>query len=168
MKLAMLILFAFAAAAGQPFTLIGSIDRIAGSDITVKTPRGSFAIRLDDRTQIAKDQPSLKIGAEISVRCEQGTSGALRAVQVWAKIVSFSATVRYVEGDEIEVVTIPKADYPREEHRIVRLHADTAFSTTRKDLTAGQTIRVAGLDVGSGAVDAARITIYNTDMPVTR
>src|SRR5882724_11079847 len=154
MKLALLLLLGTVAAFGQPFTVIGSIDRITGSDLTVKTPRGSFAIHFDNRTEIAKDQTSLKPGDEISVRCEPQSRGALRAVQVWAKIVTFSATVRYVDGDELEVVTIPNADYPREEHRIVRLHADTAFSTTRKDVTAGQTIRVVGLDVGRGAVDA--------------
>ena len=83
-------------------------------------------------------------------------------------VVTFSATVRYVNDDEIEVLTIPTADYPREEHRIVRIHADTAFGTSRKDLSVGQRVRVVGLDVGDGAVDAARIALYNTYVPADR
>jgi hypothetical protein len=161
------------AAFGQQSTVIGTINRLAGSEITVKTPRGSFTIYAGDRTEVVKDKmyrgfSPLKVGDEISARCEPNGSGKLVAVRIWANVVTFSATVKYVNGDDIEVLTIPNADYRREEHRIVHLHPDTAFSTNRKDVAEGRDIRVVGLDVGSGAVDAARITIYNTDLPITR
>ena len=69
-----------------------------------------------------------------------------------------------MERDEIEVLT----SGAREEHRIVRLLPETAFSTDRKDVTAGQYVRVSGIEVENGAIDAARITIYNTDLPARR
>jgi hypothetical protein len=155
----------------QHSTVIGSIDRINASDITVKTPRGSFTISAGDRTETVKDKTyrgfaSLKLGDEISARCEANGPGKLRAVKVWAKVVTFSATIKYINGDDIEVVTIPTSGSGREEHRIVHLHRDTAFSTRRNDLPEGQDVQVVGLEVENGTVDAARITIYNTDLPV--
>ena len=97
----------------------------------MKTPRGSFTIYAGSRTEVVKDKTfhdfsPLKVGDEISVRCEPNSSGKLVAIKLWANVVTFSATVRYVNEDEIEVLTIPTADYPREEHRIVRIHADPA------------------------------------------
>src|SRR5712691_7536984 len=174
MRLVLLIFsilaFGSVAAFGQPSTVIGSIDRITGSNITVKTPRGSFTIHADDRTETVKDKthrglPSLTVGQEISVRCEANGPGKLRAVRIWAKVIAFSATVKHVGDDDIEVVTIPNADYPREENRIVHLHADTVFGTSRDYLSEGQNVRIVGLEVGNEAVDAARIALYNTDLP---
>jgi hypothetical protein len=90
------------------------------------------------------------------------------ATRIWASIVTFAATIQYVNGDDIEVITNPNLDSHREEHRIVHLYPDTAFGTGRKDVEVGQDIRVVGLDVGNGAVDAARIALYNTEGPVTK
>ena len=177
MKLALLLLSIISlgsvAVFGQQSTVIGTINRLAGSEISVKTPRASFRIYAGDRTEVVKgktyrDLSPLKVGDEISARCEPNSLNKLRAVKIWANVVTFSATVKYVNGDDIEVVTIPNSDYRREEHRIVHLYPDTAVSTNRKDVTEGQSVRVVGLDVDNGAVDAARITIYNTDLPLKR
>ena len=52
--------------------------------------------------------------------------------------------------------------------RIVFLSPDTKYATSKKDLTAGRRVQVTGWDVGGGAVDAEKIAIYNTDLPVQR
>jgi hypothetical protein len=174
MKPALLILtLGSLSAFGQQSTVIGSIDRMTGSEITVKTLRGSFTIHADDRTETVKDQPyrdlsPLRAGDEISVRCQPDGSGKLVAVKIWARVITFSATVRYVNDDEVEVVTIPNSDYGREEHRIVHLYPDTVFGTSRKDLSVGQRVRIVGLDVANGAVDASRVALYNTDLPADK
>jgi hypothetical protein len=158
---------------GQQSTAIGTINRLTGGEFLMKTPRGSFTIYTNDRTEVVKGQTyrdlsPLKPGDEISVRCEPDRSGKLTAVRIWASVVTFSATIQYVNGDDIEVVTNPNIESQREEHRIVHLYPDTVFGTSRKDVVEGQDIRVVGLDVGNGAVDAARIALYNTDAPVTK
>jgi len=177
MKLVLLILSIISlgtpAAFGQPSTVIGSIDRITASDITVKTPRGSFTIYAGSRTEVVKDKTfhdfsPLRVGDEISVRCEPNSSGKLVAVKIWANVVTFSATIKYVNRDDIEVVTSPNSDSHREEHKIVHLYPDTTFGTNRKYLIVGQDVRVVGLDVGNGAIDAARIALYNMDLPVRK
>ena len=168
-----LLLLSIISAFGQPSTVIGTVNRIAGGEIAIKTPRGSLTIYAAKRTEVVKDKTyhgfsPLEIGDEISARCEPNVSGKLVAVKVWANVLTFSGTVKHVNGDEIEVVTIPNADYPREEHRIVHLHADTAFGTNRNDVAVGQHVRIVGLDVGKGAVDASRVALYNTDIPADR
>jgi hypothetical protein len=174
MKLALLILtFGALTAFGQQSTLIGTIDRLAGGEFLMKTPTGSFTIHTNDRTEVLKDRTyhdlsPLKAGDEVSVRCEPDRNGKLAAIRIWASIVTFAATIHYVNGDDIEVVTNPNFDSHREEHWIVHLYPDTVFGTSREDVEVGQDIRVVGLDVGNGAVDAARIALYNTDAPVTK
>jgi hypothetical protein len=174
MKRVLLILaiLAFGSAAAEESTIIGTVLKVTGNSISVKTPRGGFLIPVDDRTETVKDKTypglsGLKVGDEVSVHCRNPT-GKPVAMKVFANVITFSATVRHVGDDEIEVLTIPNADYAREEHRLVRLHPDTAFGTSRKDITVGQDVRIVGLDVGNGAVDASRIAIYNMDVPVNK
>ena len=151
-----LLLFALGslAAFGQPATIIGTIDRLVGDEIRVKTHTKAVRVLTDARTIVSGPSP-LKPGNEISVRCEANASGKLVAVKIWANVIAFSATVRYIDGDDIEVMTSSSSDSHREEHKIVHLHPDTAFSTNRNDVTVGQYLRVVGLEVENGGVDAA-------------
>ena len=176
MKLVLLILsilpFPSVGAADEESAIIGTVSKITGNSISVKTPGGSFVITADDHTETVKDKiyhdlSPLKIGDEVSVRCHYPT-GKPVAVKIFANVLTFSATVKYVNGDDIEVVTIPNADYHREEHRIVHFYPDTAFGTNRQDITEGRNLQIVGLDVGNGAIDASRVALYNTDVPADR
>src|SRR6266568_2728918 len=124
------------AVAAEESTIVGTVSKITGNSITVKTPRGVFVIPADDKTEVVKDKTyqdlsPLKIGDEVSVHCRNPIRNSI-AMKIFASVTTFSATVRYVDNDDIQVLTIPNADYPREEHRLVHLHADTAFGTSRK------------------------------------
>jgi Domain of unknown function (DUF5666) len=153
--------------------VIGAIEKLTRGEMIVKMPRASLTIYADDRTEAIKGQTyrglsPLKVGDEISVHCELNGSGKLVAVRIWASVVSFSATVKYVNRDDIEVIARFNSDSPREERKIVRLYPDTAFSAPRKDLKEGRDLWIVGLDVGNGTVDAVRVALYNTDMPATK
>src|SRR4051812_25439026 len=98
-----LSIFAFGsfAADEEQFTIIGSIDRIARNQINVKTPRGSFPISTDEKTEVLKNKinsgvTALKIGDEIGVQCRPDASGKLAAVRISATVVNFAATVNEV------------------------------------------------------------------------
>ena len=162
-RLLILALGALAAYGGEA-TVIGTIQSVAANQIQVKTRTKVASVLVEEGTIVRGPSP-LKAGNEVSIRCQPNGSGTLVAVKIWASVVAFSATVKHVDGDDIEVITSSQSGSQREEHKIVHVHPDTAFSTNRKDLTVGQSVRVVGLDVGDGAVDAARIAIYNTDMP---
>jgi Domain of unknown function (DUF5666) len=172
MRLVVLILsilaFGSLAAVEEQFTVIGTVDKISGNQILVKTSRGSFPISAADKTEVMKDKiyhdlSPLKVGDEISVRCKPDAQGKLVAINVWANVVNFVGTVQDVRGEEIEVVT-----NSGNERKVVRLYPDTAFSTSRKDLSVGQDVRIVGLDVGNGAIDASRVALYNTDVPLNK
>lgn len=169
MMKARLLIFALGALAayGEQATVIGTIDSVAGNEIRVKTRTRAVTLFVEDGTVVHGPSP-LKAGNEVSIRCQPNFSGKLIAVKIWASVVAFSATVKHVDDDDIEVITSSNSDSHREEHKVVHIHPDTAFSTNRKDVAVGQYVRVVGLEVENGAVDAARITIYNTDMPAVR
>jgi len=170
MKLALLILTLgfLSAAAEEQFTIIGTVDKIAHNQVTVKTARGYFPISTDNKTEVVKDETyhdlsPLKVSEEIGVRCQPDASGKLVATKIWANVVNFSGTVKDVRDEEIEVVS-----HSGDERKIVLFYPDTVFGTNRSDVTAGKQVRIVGLDIGNGAVDAARVALYDTYTPTDR
>src|SRR6266545_956588 len=109
MKSSLLILtLGSVAAYAQESTVIGTVNRLTAGEISVKTPRATFTISADERTELLKDKTyrgfsGLKIGDEISVRCEPNGSGKLVAIKIWANVVTFAAAVKYVNHDNVEV-----------------------------------------------------------------
>jgi hypothetical protein len=92
-----ILAFEFAAAAEES-TIIGTVLKVTGNSISVKTPRGGFLIPADDATEVVKektyqDLSPLKVGDEVSVHCRNPT-GKPVAVKIFANIITFSATVR--------------------------------------------------------------------------
>src|SRR5688500_3188901 len=105
MKAALLVLTvgSFTAFAEQ-FSFIGTIEKLAKGQISVKTLRGSFPMLVDDKTEVLKDKSYrgtsvLKASDEISARCEPNSAGKLVAVKIWANVVTFRATVKEVTKD---------------------------------------------------------------------
>jgi hypothetical protein len=156
----------------EKFTFVGTIDKVSRNELTIRTSRGPVKMFANRTTEVVKDKSyhdfaPLKTGDEISVQCQPDASGKLVAVKVWANVVSFPATVKELRGEEIEVaVTNDETGGGGDQRKIVRFYPDTIFGTNRADLSVGQRVRIGGLDVGNGVVDAARIALYNTDVPV--
>jgi hypothetical protein len=166
--LMLLLAFGSVAAVEELFTIIGTVDKIDPNQVFVKTSRGSFPISADDKTEVMKDKTyrdlsPLKVGDEISIRCQPDASGKLVAKIIWANVVDFAGTVKEMRSEEIEIVT-----RSGDERKIIHIYPDTGFGTSRKDLTVGQDVRIVGLDVGDGAVDASRVAVYNLDVPVNK
>src|SRR6266404_3193675 len=98
-------------AAAEESTIIGTVLKLTRNSISVKTPRGGFMIPVDDKIEVVKDKTyqdlsPLKVGDEVSVHCRNPT-GKPVAVKVFANVITFSATVRHVADNEIEILTIP-------------------------------------------------------------
>src|SRR5260370_23430312 len=76
MKFPLLILtLGFLPAFTQECNVIGVINKLADTEMTLKAPRGSFTIYADGRTETMKDKASrglssLKVGDEVSVHCD--------------------------------------------------------------------------------------------------
>src|SRR3954453_2247770 len=113
MKLVLLIVstlaFGSVAAAEEKVTLIGAISRLASNQVSISTPRGIFSMSVVDNLEVVKDRIyhgllHLRVGDEISVSCK--LIGRPIAYKLWANVVTFSAMVKDINGDEIEVVTV--------------------------------------------------------------
>jgi hypothetical protein len=164
-----LVLLPALAAAGQqaaPAPLLCTVETVVGSRLQVKTAAGPLTLYADSRTEVWKGSVShdlrpLSSGVQVAPRYHEDAAGKLVLDKVWADVAEFSGVVAKVSGDCFDV-------RPNREgaSRPACFSRDTAFSTSAKDLTAGQEVRVIGLDLKNGKIQAARITIYNTDLPV--
>lgn len=153
--------------------VIGSVKKVAGREIQVQAGSQSVTLYAGSKTVVWRGRPyhdlsPLRIGDEISARCERDASGKLMAADIWADMLKFSAVVTKVNPTSIEVLASvdegAKSAGPRRS-LTVSFYPETLFSTRPRDLTVGAQIYVVGLSLGNGNIDAARITLYNTDLP---
>ena len=157
-------------------SVIGTVEKVSGSEIRVNAGTQSLTFHADSNTEVWKgetyhDLSALKIGDEVSVHGTGDASGYLVASNIWAQLVTFSAVIRRVDRANSEILTRPKVG-PGSANgtgsKVVHYFPNTVFSTGPGGLTVGQEISVVGLDLRNGQVDATRIAIYNTDLPVNR
>jgi hypothetical protein len=144
----------------SPRALIGAIEKIFGSEIHVRSGQKSITLCADDRTTVSKDAvyhdlSPLKSGDEISVRYAGDGSAKLIALSIWAKLTSFRGIVKQVTPGRLLVGA-----------RVVRTYPETIFGAGSRGAATGQELQVTGLDLGNGEVDAVRIAIFNTDLPL--
>jgi hypothetical protein len=156
------------AAEDEQFIVLGTIENVSPNTISIKTQRGSIQIGARSATEVIKDKTyrdfsALKIGDEISARCQPEASGRLVVTNIWAKPVNLTGTVKDVQGDDAIVATQESA-----ETITVRLYPDTVVGTNRRDVVVGKHVRVTGVETGRNAVDAFRVAVYDTDVPVKK
>ncbi len=169
MKRALLVLpLILYTAFGQParsVTLITTIDDVSEGELLVDG--SSFSVHTDSATEVWKgktyrDLSPLKRGDEVSI-LGRWVSGRLIAVRIAADLVRFSGIVQKVGSGTFEIAVKSSQGGAR---KTVRFYPGTVFSTSSNDLASGERVHVVGLDLRDGTVDAARIAIYNTDIPV--
>jgi hypothetical protein len=171
MKTLVLPLLYLAAFAQQPspLALIGTIQKVFGREIQIRSGQRSITLYADDRTTVSRDAVSrdlslLKSGDEISVRYAGDSSGKLIASRIWAKVTTFRGVVKQAAPGKLLVGVSTQA--LKAVDRVVYIHPETLFSPGNRGAATGQHIEITGLDLGSGEVDAVRIAIYNTDLPM--
>jgi hypothetical protein len=155
-------LLSLAAFAQQPSprTLIGTVEKVFGREIQLQSGQKSITLYADDRTTVSRDAvyrdlSPLNSGDEISVRYAADSSGKRIALGIWAKVTTFRGVVKQVTPGRLLVGM-----------RVVRTYPETAFSPGSRSPAAGQELEITGLDLGNGEVDAVRIAIFNTDVPL--
>jgi hypothetical protein len=178
LKTAILPLLYLAAFAQQPspLTLIGTIEKVFGREIHVRSGQKSITLYADDRTTVSRDSIShdlslLNSGDEISVRYAGDGSGRLIVSRIWAKVTTFRGVVKQVGPDRL-VVGIGRGPLAtsalKVADRVVRTYPETVFTPGSRGAATGQHIEITGLDLGNGEIDAVRIAVYNTDLPMQR
>ena len=157
-----------------PLTLIGTIEKVFGSEIHVRSGQQSITLYADDRTTVSRDSIShdlslLKSGDEISVRYAEDSSGKLIASNIWAKVTTFRGVVTQVSPGRLVLGTrrspLSTSAFKAVD-RVVHTYPETAFSPGIWSAAPGQYLEITGLDLGDGELDAVRVAIYNSDSPV--
>jgi hypothetical protein len=176
LKTAVLPLLILAALAQRPspLTLIGTVEKVFGGEIQVRSGQKSITLYADDRTTVSMDAIShdlslLKSGDEISVRYAGDSSGRLIASGIWAKVTTFRGVVKEVAPGRL-LVGMSRSPLStsalKAVDRVVRTYPETVYSPGSRSAAAGQHLEITGLDLGNREVDAVRIAIYNTDLGI--
>ena len=155
-----LLLLAAFAQQPSPLALIGTIEKVFGREIQIQSGEKSITLYADDRTMVSRDAvyhnlSPLRSGDEVSVRYAGDSSGKLLALGIWAKLTTFRGVVKQVTPGRLLVGA-----------RVVHTYPETVFGPGSRGIATGQELQVTGLDLGSGEVDAVRIAIFNTDLPL--
>ncbi len=175
LRLVILGLLYLAACTPEPASarLIGTIEKLAGSELQIGLGTKAVTLYADRKTEIHKGRTyhtlsSLRVGDEVSVSFRRDDSGRLIAIAIWANLVTFRAVIHSVTPTCFDILTHHDADPEsayRKGYSRVFVYPETKFSTSERDLIEGRDVHVVGLDVGGGNIDALRVAIYNTDVP---
>ena len=177
-RTAILPLLTLAALAQQPSPLavVGTIEKIFGREIQVKSGQKSISLYADDRTTVSRDAvyhdlSLLKSGDEVSVRYAGDGSGKLVALRIFAKVTTFRGVVKQVTPGRL-LVGVSRSPLSNSAlntpDRVVHTYPETVFGMGNRGASVGQHLEINGLDLGDGQVDAVRIAIFNTDLPMNR
>jgi hypothetical protein len=161
---------------GQPLKpVVGTVERISGKVIYVKTGTQLMALSVDNSTDVWKgkvfhDLSHVVVGDEIIAQYRTEGSGRLVAQVMWLNIVNFSGVITNVGGGGFEVFTNPNADPAsayKKETKSVSVDRDTVFeSSAEADLRPGRGVQIVGLDLRSGQILGTRVTVYEGNRPV--
>ena len=159
--------FLFLCAAAFGDTLVGTVVSIDKNQLRVKSSAGEVQLQADEKTSVIKakvshDLSPLAVGDVVKVNFHGESPEPLVAVNIVAQ-VTMSGVIK--ESAPLRLTVAPDAKTGGTS-RIVFLSPDTKYGTSKKDLTVGRKVQVTGWDVGDGAVDAEKVAIYNTDLPV--
>lgn len=166
---------AWAQAPQPPPRVIGTVEKLAGDHLQLRSGSRIFTFHIDRRTEVHKARTyrglsRLSLGEEVSVRWRSDRSGRLVAESIWAEIVTFRATIHSVAPYSFDIFIERDRDpdaYGAGYDRVF-VYPQTGFSTSARDLKEGGDVLVVGLNVGGGNVDALRVAIYNTDIAPMR
>ncbi len=160
----------------KPVDVVGTVHNISPSEIQVKTGEQPITFKIDKDTELWKgrvysDTAFLRIGDEVSVHGVRDASGTITARSISAQETTLAVFITGLDRSSSTILATLKRVSARKGpagSKSVRYYSGTLFAGTARMLAVGQEILVVGLASPKGDVDATRITIYNTDLPVNR
>jgi len=164
----MLAMLSFPTATAQ--TIIGTVQKIDKDQLQVKSSDGPVTFQVDEKTTVTKskklhDLSLLAVGDEI--RVNYYGEGTLTAVNISAKVTLAGSIVEAVSS-RLTVVPDSTAGAAPEDRKSVTVYLGpaTKYGTSRKHLTVGRRVHVVGWDVGDRVIDADKVAVYESDVPV--
>jgi len=170
MKACALLIACLASAIIGP-TVTGTVEKIDKDQLQLKTSDGIVTLHVDERTIIRKgritnDLSVLTVGDEIRATCYG--QGIPIAADISAQ-VKFSGTVTEASPVHMKIIrdsATAAAATEKKSTVFVYLEPATRFGASPKRLLVGARVNVVGWDAGDGVVDAEKVAIYDTDVPM--
>ena len=171
MKPCVLLIFTTLALPVFNQTVIGTVEKIDKNQIHVKSRDGQVTFNVDERTTVTKgkmfnDLSPLAVGDVIRVNYF-GEETRI-AVNISAH-VTLSGVITEVRSNSITVLRNQTEDPTSTDRSVgvfVFLNRSTQFGTSRNQLTAGRRVQVVGWDAGNRVVEADKVAIFETDLPI--
>jgi hypothetical protein len=168
-----------ALAQSHSVSIVGTVQSVSGNTVYINSsgggPNGLVALSTDARTEVWKgrefhDLSPVTAGDRVAARYHADASGNPVIDAMWLNISNISAVITKVTGNTFEVLTNPNADPQsayRKENKTIEVDVDTTFeSSAQEDLIPGRNVQVVGLELGNGAIQATRVTVYDKNRPV--
>lgn len=151
----------------------GTVVVTYGQSIYLSTSSGPLTVRVSPSTRIWKGEDGVGISAirpqdELAVRGVADPSGVFVASEIWANIVSLDGVVNSVSGNNVDIQVV-RNDSVSEVKRI-RVTNKTVSSQSRplkkENIQVGRCVRVIGLALEDGTIQASRLIVYVSGHPV--
>ena len=143
--------------------ITGTVEKIDKDQLQIKGPKGIVTLHVDEKTAVQKgrvshDLSALKVGDEI--RANAYGDEHLTAVSISAKI-TISGVI--TDGNATHITVRPEG---AKDTVFVFLRTDTKYGMSKSQLTPGKRVHITGWDSGDGVIDAEKVAVYETDVPL--
>ncbi len=152
-------------------SVVGKIQKIDKDQFQVKSSEGLITFNADEKTTVtnlrkSKGLSPLAVGDE--VRVNYYGEGVFTAVNISVR-VTVSGVITEAASNHIMVLpdSTDATSADRKAGVFVFLNPTTRYGTSRKQLTVGRRVHVVGY-AGDGVIDADKVAIYETDVPIRR
>ena len=153
----------------------GMVVSVDGDRIIVSGGGGGFTLKLTDSVRIWKGEDgalpgAIQLGDDLAMRGEIDADGTFVPSEIWVNITALDGVIRKIDGPVVKVDVV-RNDSVRQT-KLVRVSKKTMSDTDapfeRKQLKVGRVMRVIGLALNDGSVQASRITVYLDGKPLRR
>jgi hypothetical protein len=131
--------------------------------ITVKTNAATRIWKGEDGVDIGVIQP----GDDLAMRGVRDADGTFVPSEMWANITSLDGIIESVNGPDVDVQVIRNDSVNEKKH--IRLTTKTLPShdlLKREHVQVGRHVRVIGLALADGTIQASRVRVYMNGRPI--
>jgi len=151
----------------------GIVVAIDGDNIYLNTSSGPLTVKTKPSTRIWKGEHGVGLSAirpqdEVAMRGVTDFSGAFIASEIWVNIVSLDGVIGAVNGDTVDIQVVRNDSISEVKHiRLTnkRLSSQTAL-LKKENIQVGRRVRVIGLALEDGTIQASRFVVYVNRRPV--
>jgi hypothetical protein len=150
--------------------IVAGIDR---DQVFVTNGSGGLTLKMKGTVRIWKGEDgvpvsAIRLGNDLVMRGERDSDGTFVPSEIWVNITALDGIVKRIEGSAFTVEVVRNDSVPQV--RTVKVTSKTVSGGEapfkREQLQVGRLVRVIGLALEDGTVQASRITVYVKGRPI--